>query len=257
MKINESEKKDLIEWLIENGFKESIMNGRSYGYINKELLQVIDFGREQVEAYTLKDGERNNDPILLEKIIKDFRGEIEKANAENPNHHDKNSEMMEAEGENKGDTNIVLMPEKLTKGLLEKYEALSIFEKITIFQKTDIRYIKTRKGYGNKIFSYVDGHYMTQVLNLITGYRWDCHIEKMTETEKEVICQGKIILHFDNEHGYFTIEKSAIGQADKKFSTQDNTLIMIGDTYKAAQTDMIKKAASYLGIACDVYRGEV
>lgn len=253
MKINESEKKDLIEWLIENGFKESIMNGRSYGYVNKELLQVIDFGREQVEAYTLKDGERNNDPILLEKIIKDFRGEIDKMNADNPNTNP------ETEIVKKEDTNnsIVLMPEKLTKGLLEKYEALSIFEKITVFQKTDIRYIKTRKGYGNKLFSYVDGHYMTQVLNLITGYRWDCHIEKMTETEKEVICQGKIILHFDNEHGYFTIEKSAIGQADKKFSTQDNTLIMIGDTYKAAQTDMIKKAASYLGIACDVYRGEV
>lgn len=146
------------------------------------------------------------------------------------------------------DAAIVLMPERLTESLLDKIQKLPFSQRLLLFQNTDPRYVKKRPGRG-KEYSFVEGHYMHQVLNLMSEFTWESHITGWKETEKEVICWGYIVLN--------GIQKSAVGQADIHFRKDGTGHLCLGDDYKAAQTDMEKKAASKFGIAVDVYRGEV
>lgn len=114
---------------------------------------------------------------------------------------------------------------------------------------TPSKYIKQRPGRGGKSFSYVEVGYVIQQLNQAFSRAWDWEIQEQQIGNKQVWVKGKLTVYFAKD---FSITKSSFGGSDIK-TTQDGTTVDIADDLKAASADALKKAASMLGIAADVY----
>lgn len=125
-----------------------------------------------------------------------------------------------------------------------------------INQETPKDLIKSKPGRGGKRVAFVEGGYVISKLNqAFSPLGWDFEIvehgtsERKTENnaEGEVWVKGKITI-IDHVKGY-KVSKTQFGQ----HPIHKN--VPIGDAYKAASTDALKKCASLLGIALDVYWG--
>ena len=148
--------------------------------------------------------------------------------------------------------------------------------------------IKYREGRGGGQVPYVTGAYMTRQAGLLTAFKWSHRIiskrtvpnfwkavealqesareewskadviamfkRLMTEIPKEVIVEVEVTLH-SNDGTPFT--HTATGSKEVVYSRKGNQPVSIGDDEKAAETDAIKKALAYWGIANDVYGSEV
>ncbi len=123
-----------------------------------------------------------------------------------------------------------------------KKEIISILEKK--FDKSDI---KSRKGGFGKMLDYVEGHKVLQRLN--DAFDGDYSIEILTPLDKAIIDGKHVIVHARitvYQEGKANIVRDGIG--GKTINNSD-----LPSIYKAACTDAIKKAATTLGIALDLY----
>lgn len=120
--------------------------------------------------------------------------------------------------------------------------------------KTPAKYIKKRRGRGGKEFDYVEVNYVVGLLNAIFGFDWSIQVvEKTVDTKSDnVIVLVRLTVSFANGK---TITKDAFGGADIKRAKSGGDIIDLADDLKAAESDALKKAASMLGIAWDVYSG--
>jgi hypothetical protein len=126
---------------------------------------------------------------------------------------------------------------------------------IRILQRTPKEYIYTRPAKGGGTWDYVPGGYIEKVLNYAFGWNWDFKIIKqeclMLETDHgQVITWGELTVKDDAGH---QITKSQNGRADVKYKKGTKVPMDLGNDYKASATDCMKKCASMLGIASDVY----
>lgn len=112
-------------------------------------------------------------------------------------------------------------------------------------EKTPKIFIKKRKGKAGMILSYVEGGYMIKRLNeVFTPLGWSFRIIEKIIEPNEVAVLGELTVKFPNG---FEITKN-------QFGTQERLAKMpLGDALKSAGTDSLKKCASLLGIALDVY----
>ncbi len=141
-----------------------------------------------------------------------------------------------------------------TRALVIKSLSLTSKQKEMLQMQTDPDFIKTRKGKKGKTFSYVEAGYVLARLNEIFGaLNWSTEVLKQGETDRkvdddaegEVWVRLRLTIH-DHKNGY-NVFKDAYGQHAVRGKTP------IGDSFKAAQSDAIKKAASAFGVALDVY----
>lgn len=123
-----------------------------------------------------------------------------------------------------------------------------------IFSRTPSRHLYKRKGRGGKEFTYVKGSYIKKVLNYLFGWDWDFVILWEKQTDNDIVVKGQLVCRSRDK----TIVKTQYGGAKIKFmKTKDGIMpVDLGDDYKAAATDSLKKCASELGIASDVYSDE-
>lgn len=138
--------------------------------------------------------------------------------------------------------------------IVTKQLELTPTQKAYLAQSTPPDFIRTKPGRGGKKISYVEGGYVISRLNQVFGpLNWS-YEEKSREksdrkTEKsaegEVTVHGRLTVH-DHIKGY-AVWKEADGQHPIHAN------VPLGDAYKAANTDALKKAASLFGIAIDVY----
>jgi len=115
--------------------------------------------------------------------------------------------------------------------------------------------IKWRKGRGGQLVPYVEGGYCVQSLNYAFGFDWDFDIistEYVQEID-EIITLGRLTVRA-NGHA---VSKMQYGGAIVQRKTSDNSIVCLADDYKASATDCLKKCASALGWAHDVYRNTV
>src|SRR5262245_43268550 len=115
-------------------------------------------------------------------------------------------------------------------------------------QRTPEKEIRKRPGRGGKELKYTDGAYVIRTLNEAFGWDWDvwadCEELLMKgETPFEVKCRGTLTVRMDGR---------AITKTQYGCQPIDNGP-SIGDCYKGAATDALKKCASMLGIALDLY----
>jgi len=111
-----------------------------------------------------------------------------------------------------------------------------------ITERTDKKFIKTKPGRGGSQVQYVTGGYVTRALNLafgINGWSFLSRIVKSLTDDSEIVVKG-ILKTMETA-------KEQYGGHEKKQN------IPKGDTIKAATTDALKKCASMIGIAGDVY----
>lgn len=157
-----------------------------------------------------------------------------------------------------------------------KDNLLNIDQLNFLFAKTPEKHIYERPAKGGGKWKYVTGVRVKKVLNLMFGWNWDFLIDKfdVNMEAKQVIVLGKLIVRTGGQE----IIKTQFGRADIKFKTEtrkdkDGTVIMgidnhgnnkpkkfptnnpldLGNDLKAAATDSLKKCASELGIASDIY----
>lgn len=123
-------------------------------------------------------------------------------------------------------------------------------------QETPREVVKTRKGKGGKRFSYVEHAWVTSQLNTAFNWGWSWEIVEWqllpTPTEpSEVFALGRLTVHTSNGD----IVKMQFGTQAIKRDKQNN-ILSIGDDLKAASSDGLKKAASLLGLALDLYKSD-
>jgi hypothetical protein len=132
-----------------------------------------------------------------------------------------------------------------------------------------------RPGKGGGKWTYVSGAYVKKVLNLIFGWDWDFKVIKyeFDIAIGQAFVQGELTCRIGDK----TIVKHQFGRVDIKFKTEwikqydedgepvivngqhkavketTNKPLDLGNDLKAATTDALKKCASELGIAADIY----
>ena len=119
---------------------------------------------------------------------------------------------------------------------------------------TPKEFIKTRQGKGGKQFSYVEVGYVINQLNRTFGpLNWSFQVTERGETQRkidskaegEVWVYGELTIH-DHAKGYKMV-KGQYGQ----HPVYPN--VPYADALKSAESDALKKAASLVGIALDVF----
>lgn len=123
-----------------------------------------------------------------------------------------------------------------------------------LFKATPSQHKYTRPAKGGGKWTYVKGTYVKKVLNFITGFNWDFEIvkENLLIDAGQVIILGKLTLRLEGQE----IVKMQYGRADIKFKKGTQIPLDIGNDFKAAATDSLKKCASEFGVAQDVYSAD-
>jgi hypothetical protein len=105
------------------------------------------------------------------------------------------------------------------------------------------------------VFTYVDVHYITAILNAVFFGAWDFEIleHEVDKQEGQVVVKGRLTVTFV---GGKKVIKEAFGSSEIK-RTKSGDMLDKADDLKGASSDALKKAASMLGIAHDVYSGQV
>lgn len=118
-----------------------------------------------------------------------------------------------------------------------------------ITQKTPAQFIKTRPGPGGMELNYVEVGYVISMLNQVFGYDWDFRILDQQVGKKQVWVRGELTVRVKDQ----AVTKGQFGGADIKMNRSTGEAVSIADDLKAAASDSLKKCASMLGIAGDVY----
>lgn len=136
--------------------------------------------------------------------------------------------------------------QEVSKNDLPKY--LNKAQLTFITQKTPNQFIKTRPGPGGRMVKYVEVGYVINVLNQAFGWDWDFKILDQQVGKRQVWVRGELTVRAGNH----VITKGQFGGSDIKFNRNGDP-VSIADDLKAASSDCLKKCASMLGIAGDVY----
>lgn len=120
-----------------------------------------------------------------------------------------------------------------------------------ILQKTPPQYVYKRPGKGGGTFEYVTVSYIQKALNYIFGWNWDFEIIQQGMEGKQVWVLGKLTVR-GMKPGQMIV-KTQYGRADIKFKRDTKEMLDFGNDLKGATSDALKKCASMLGIASDVY----
>lgn len=105
--------------------------------------------------------------------------------------------------------------------------------------------------------------YVRKVLDGIFGFDWDFEVEtsvgeafEIAKATKFCVVKGKLTGRVMVDGQIRPITKCQFGRAEVKFKKDTNDPLDFGNDMKAATSDCLKKCASQLGIAADVYEAE-
>lgn len=122
-----------------------------------------------------------------------------------------------------------------------------------MLQKTPKQYVYKRPGKGGQTFDYVTVSYIQKALNYAFGWNWDFEIIEHGKEVNHVWVLGKLTVRGMKEGQ--TITKTQFGRSEVKQFSKDKGggNVDYGNDLKAAASDALKKCASLLGFASDVY----
>jgi len=141
----------------------------------------------------------------------------------------------------------------MSKALIVSKVDLSPVQRAQLEQPTPAVYIRTKPGRGNRPVRYVEGGFVIARLNQVLGpLNWSFQVTERgesarkneTSAEGEVWVKGELTIH-DHKSGA-KVTKVQFGQ----HPIHKN--VPVGDAFKAAGTDALKKCAAMLGIGLDV-----
>jgi len=142
------------------------------------------------------------------------------------------------------------IPDDLLENYLErKREAI----RGLVLGETPSEVIASRPGRGKQTFDYVPIAWFIQQLNLIFEHQWDFEIldHEVLEKIKQIWVKGRLTVRGPNG---LVVTKTQYGGSAIKYNTQ-GFIIDLADDLKSASSDCLKKCATLLGMAWDVYSG--
>ncbi|HUV71697.1 MAG TPA: Rad52/Rad22 family DNA repair protein [Clostridia bacterium] len=116
-------------------------------------------------------------------------------------------------------------------------------------QKTPEQFVKQRPGPGGIRLDYVEIGYVVNLLNQVFGWDWDFRIAEQQIGHQQVWVRGELTVRLKEQR----IVKAQYGGANIKFDRVGSGPLSIADDLKAAASDCLKKCASLLGVAGDIY----
>jgi hypothetical protein len=138
------------------------------------------------------------------------------------------------------------------QAMLIQEPAISVNQIIALMAKTPKSYIYQRPAKGKAgNWDYVSGGYVKKCLNRIFGWNWNFEIVDKFKDEGEVIVQGRLTIR--NKNGGIVIVKEDFGKKEIVNMKNSTKPVSIGNDYKSAATDCLKRCAYQLGLASDVY----
>src|SRR5690606_15867471 len=130
--------------------------------------------------------------------------------------------------------------------------ALNAFQLQTLLKRTPKQYVKERPAKGGGKWKIVTGGYVKKVLNLMSGRDRDIEVVSKQVAVGQVIVNGKLTCRRNGKENV----KMQFGKKDVVFKKGTQDPLDIGNDFKAAATDALKKCAAELGIAADIYNAE-
>jgi hypothetical protein len=116
-------------------------------------------------------------------------------------------------------------------------------------KRTPDKFVRTRPAKGGGAWTYVSGGYIRKVLNLMFGWDWDFEVLSEIERGNQVIVKGKLTCRVNGR----AIVKTQFGCKEIMYKRGTQDPLNLGNDYKAAATDALKKCAADIGIASDIY----
>lgn len=133
--------------------------------------------------------------------------------------------------------------------------ALDKAQQAILTQSTPAEDVRHRQGRGGRQLAYVDHAYVTRLLNNAFAFNWDFETDEaevlyIGDRPYEVKCRGKLTIRV----GDMAIVKMQYGCQPLEFmKNEPEKPVSLGDAFKGAASDALKKCASLLGIALDLY----
>lgn len=128
------------------------------------------------------------------------------------------------------------------------------------------KYKRPAKGGGQ--WDYVKASYVRKVLDSVFGFNWDFNVDTSLAEAYEVakitgtcVVKGTLTGRVWYDGTWVAINKTQFGRADVKFKKEKNEFdqkvpLDFGNDMKAAVSDCLKKCASLMGIAADIYESD-
>lgn len=146
---------------------------------------------------------------------------------------------------------------KIEKDAILKVESgLTLSQIQKFFTETPANKVKERPAKGGGSWKYVEGSYVTQVLNSLFGFMWQFEILTPTDQALDmamktglVALQGRLKVKIGDDW----VIKEQYGRKEVAFKKGTKDPLDFGNDLKAAATDAKKKCASELGLFADVY----
>jgi hypothetical protein len=113
-------------------------------------------------------------------------------------------------------------------------------------QRTPLDMVDTRTGRGGQDFHYIRHQYVTETLNRMTGYDWDFEVRRERMDRGQIAVLGRLTIRVAGRE----ITKEQWGSSDVKES--GGKALSVGDDFKSATSDALKKCASLLGLGIDM-----
>lgn len=135
-----------------------------------------------------------------------------------------------------------------------KYFGEAITNLIT--RRTPREEIRYRPGRGQLQFRYLPVAWFIDQLNSLFSFNWSFEIlEQGIVKDKHIWVKGRLTVGFLRDGERVEIVKTQYGGSEVKLTTQ-GAIIDYADDLKSAASDCLKKCASLLGLAWDVYSGD-
>lgn len=143
----------------------------------------------------------------------------------------------------------LIKPSELTK---VEDNALNGFQVQMLLKRTPQAFIKERPAKGGGKWKFVSAGYVKKCLNIMFGWDWDFEILSEQVICNQVLVKGKLTCRTNGK----TIVKMQFGKKEIVYKKGTQDPLDIGNDFKAATSDALKKCAAELGIAADIYNAE-
>lgn len=118
-------------------------------------------------------------------------------------------------------------------------------------QHTPLDVVETREGRGGVTFYYVRHQHITEMLNTLCRFDWDFEVMRERLDEDQVTVLGRLTIRVAG----LVIVKSQYGEGEvERYGGGPNAgkPLSVGNAFKGAASDSLKKCASLLGIGLDL-----
>lgn len=137
-----------------------------------------------------------------------------------------------------------------------------------IWNSTPERFKYTRPAKGGGQWTYIKSSYVRKVLDSVFGFNWSFDVEtglaeafEVAKLTGGIVVKCVLTVRVKSDGQWVELKKTQFGRAEVKwkkgFSPDDDVAVPkpldIGNDFKAATSDGLKKCASLLGIGADVY----